>query len=171
MYAAIAGVSTPTLDRVMTRLSGAANYSRLWLGIAAGMALLGGPRQRRAAGLGVVAVGLASATANLGVKPLFLRRRPDRVAAAVPEARHVRMPASASLPSGHTASAFAFASAVGRVMPAAALPLRLLAVAVGYSRVHTGVHYPGDVVVGSLIGVTCGAAVGRLGDLTDPEAR
>jgi undecaprenyl-diphosphatase len=32
------------------------------------------------------------------------------------------------------------------------LPLHSLAAVVGYSRVHTGVHYPGDVVAGALIG-------------------
>jgi undecaprenyl-diphosphatase len=43
-------------------------------------------------------------------------------------------------------------------MPVAAVPIRGLATAVAYSRVHTGVHYPGDVVVGSLLGVTIGEA-------------
>ena len=68
------------------------------------------------------------------------------------------MPASTSFPSGHSASGFAFASAVAGTLPIAAVPLRGLAAAVAYSRVHTGVHYPGDVVVGSLIGVTIGEA-------------
>ena len=36
--------------------------------------------------------------------------------------------------------------------PAAAVPLRALAALVAYSRVHTGVHYPGDVLAGALIG-------------------
>jgi undecaprenyl-diphosphatase len=40
-----------------------------------------------------------------------------------------------------------------------AAPLRTAASTVGYSRVHTGVHYPGDVVVGSLIGTTVGESV------------
>ena len=52
----------------------------------------------------------------------------------------------------HAASAFAFVYAVGRNLPGLALPLRLLAGAVAYSRVHTGVHYPGDVVIGSILG-------------------
>jgi membrane-associated phospholipid phosphatase len=66
----------------------------------------------------------------------------------------VRMPSSTSFPSGHAAAAFAFATGVGYVLPPAAIPLRGLAALVAYSRVHTGVHYPGDVVAGSLMGTT-----------------
>jgi undecaprenyl-diphosphatase len=62
------------------------------------------------------------------------------------------MPASRSFPSGHSASAFAFATGVGQVMPLAGVPLRGLAALVAYSRVHTGVHYPGDVVSGAILG-------------------
>jgi undecaprenyl-diphosphatase len=69
------------------------------------------------------------------------------------------MPLSPSFPSGHAASGFAFAAAVGGTLPAAAAPLRFAASAVAYSRVHTGVHYPGDVVVGALIGSTIGECV------------
>jgi undecaprenyl-diphosphatase len=74
------------------------------------------------------------------------------VGAAVPVARHVAMPSSTSFPSGHSASAFAFASGVGSSLPLAGMPLRALAALVAYSRVHTGVHYPADVVAGSVLG-------------------
>jgi hypothetical protein len=63
------------------------------------------------------------------------------------------------VPSGHSASAFAFATAVGDELPLAWLPLHTLAAAITYSRVHTGVHYPGDVLVGSLMGTGAAVAV------------
>ena len=69
------------------------------------------------------------------------------------------MPESDSFPSGHAASAFAFAYAVGRHLPELAVPIRLLAGGVAYSRVHIGVHYPGDVVIGSIVGAGTAATV------------
>jgi membrane-associated phospholipid phosphatase len=135
----------------MARVSHAANYSRLSLASAAVLAATG-PRGRGAAATGLASVALTATLVNLGVKPLGRRRRPDRAVQQVPVARHVRMPSSTSFPSGHSAAAFAFATGVGHVLPAAAVPLRGLAAVVAYSRVHTGVHYPGDVVAGALLG-------------------
>jgi membrane-associated phospholipid phosphatase len=152
IYAAIARTPTPSLDRAMGRLSRAADYSRLSIASAAVLALTGGQSGRRAAAYGLASVGVTATVVNVAVKPLGRRRRPDRVAQNVPLARHVRMPASRSFPSGHSAAAFAFATGVGHVLPPAAVPLRALAALVSYSRVHTGVHYPGDVVIGALIG-------------------
>ena len=69
------------------------------------------------------------------------------------------MPASSSFPSGHSAAAFAFATGVGRTLPPAGVPLRALAALVAYSRVHTGVHYPGDVVAAALLGAAIAQVV------------
>lgn len=153
VYGAVAATSTSQLDRAMRRLSEAANYSRLWIATSAVLAA-SGPRGRVAAGSGLAAIAATSAVANLVVKPVGRRRRPDRDAEEVPLVRQVQMPSSRSFPSGHAASAVAFASAVGRVQPGAGIPVRCLAALVAYSRVHTGVHYPGDVVAGALIGAT-----------------
>src|SRR4051794_36638001 len=154
VYAAVAGTPTPALDEPMRRLSGAADRSKLNLAAAALLAVAGGAKGRQAARAGVVSVAAASVVVNAVAKPLARRRRPEREVHAVPAARHVRMPTSRSLPSGHSASAFAFATAAGQVLPYTGVPLRLLAATVGYSRVHTGVHYPGDVIAGALLGST-----------------
>jgi len=150
VYEALQRSATPSLDGAMRNLTQAANYSRLWIGSAAILVLTRGPQGRRAAAKGVAAVAVTSAIANLVVKPLGRRRRPD--AAAVPEARRAPMPLSTSFPSGHSASAFAFADGVASVLPVEAIPIRALATLVAYSRVHTGVHYPGDVVAGAWLG-------------------
>ncbi|MFF4081991.1 phosphatase PAP2 family protein [Streptomyces sp. NPDC001777] len=176
LYAAVAATPTPMLDRALRRLSHTADHSKISLAVAAGLALRPG-RSRRAAVAGIGAIALASATANLFGKRMVRRRRPDREQARVIVARQVPMPESASFPSGHTASATAFATAVGVVLPPAAVPLGALAVAVGYSRVHTGVHYPGDVAAGAVLGFASAAvslAVGRAwqaGRVVRPAAR
>jgi membrane-associated phospholipid phosphatase len=152
VYAAIAATPTPALDTRLRRLSDAADHSKLSLVAAALLSVAGGSEGRHAAATGLASVGVTSAVVNLVLKPLAVRRRPDREADQVPFDRHVRMPSSSSWPSGHSASAFAFATGVGQSLPAAAVPLRLLAALVAYSRVHTGVHYPGDAIAGSVIG-------------------
>jgi membrane-associated phospholipid phosphatase len=95
---------------------------------------------------------LTSTVVNAVLKPLRRRRRPDRAAHKVPIARQVAMPETTSFPSGHAASAFAFATGVTRELPTVGIPLHAVAVLVAYSRVHTGVHYPLDVVAGSVLG-------------------
>jgi len=165
VYVAVASVPTPALDRAMRRLSRSADRSRIWLGIAGALALTG-PAGRRSASRGVLAIVVTSTVVNLGLKALSGRRRPDRSGAGVPGARQVRMPTSSSFPSGHSASAFAFAAAISRDSPWLAVAVQFLAGSVAYSRVHTGVHYPGDTVAGALIGAAAGQATSSAFDRT-----
>jgi membrane-associated phospholipid phosphatase len=164
VYAAIARTDTPALDRSMRRISRAADYSKPWLASAAVMCVVGGALGRRAAARGLISVGVATTLANLFAKPLSARRRPRRRPLDAPGRRHVPMPDSTSFPSGHTASAFAFATGVAQVRPSLSAPLRAAATLVGYSRVHTGVHYPGDVLAGAFLGVSAAELANRLLD-------
>ena len=136
-----------------------ANRSLIWVAMAGTLALVGGPRGRRAALAGLTSIVLSSATVNVALKGLYPRERPDRATAGVVHARQTKMPESASFPSGHSASGFAFATAVGHQVPMLSFPLGILASAVAYSRVHSGVHYPGDAIVGSLTGAVVGLMV------------
>ena len=162
-YVAVARMSTPALDAPLSRLSYFANHSKPWFLVAGALAIFGGRTGRQAARRGVLAIGAASLVVNQPMKLAGDRDRPDRVGHAVPEARWVPMPTSTSFPSGHSASALAFAVAVGDVVPALRWPLRAAAATVAFSRVYTGVHYPGDVLVGAATGALLGRLVSRVG--------
>ncbi|HWM02302.1 MAG TPA: phosphatase PAP2 family protein [Actinophytocola sp.] len=163
VYRSVAGLSTPRLDEPMRRVSDFANFSKPWFLAAGALALLGGPRGRRAALTGLAAIGASSLVVNQPMKKsMGERQRPDRDGLGVPTQRWVRMPASGSFPSGHSASAAAFAVAVGDVVPALRPVGRVAAAVVGFSRVYTGVHYPGDVLVGATVGALFGRLAGRL---------
>jgi diacylglycerol kinase family enzyme/membrane-associated phospholipid phosphatase len=154
------------LDRVLPRLGRSANHGTLWLAGASALALSRNRSARRAAMRGIGSLALASTAANVVAKQLIGRRRP--VTTAVPMGRRLlRPPITTSFPSGHSASAAAFATAVTLESPwlgAAAIPL---AAAVAGSRVYTGAHYPSDVVAGAALGAATAALTLRWWPLRD----
>jgi undecaprenyl-diphosphatase len=158
LFDAVAAARLPGLEHVLPRLSRSADHAVLWWGIAGGMAVSGRMRLRRGALRGSLAIGIASPLINLVGKQLFRRARP-RVD-MVPQIRiRRRLPTSPAFPSGHSASAAAFAAGVALEAPSyVALPVAGLAAGVAVSRVYTGAHYPGDV----LAGVAFGGAAGLL---------
>ena len=64
-----------------------------------------------------------------------------------------------SLPSGHAATSFAGAVVLAYLFPRALPWLVTLAVAISFSRVYVGVHYPFDVLAGAVVGASVGALV------------
>jgi membrane-associated phospholipid phosphatase len=111
----------------------------------------------RAAAAALAAVGVSALLVTV-LKTLFDRARPPL---ANPTLDVVgSLPASASFPSGHAATAFAAAVAVGMIHPRLRRPLLALAFLVAVSRVYLGVHYATDVIAGSAIGALLGLAAG-----------
>ncbi len=151
VFAAVARTDSPILDAVMPKVSRAADYSLLWMAIAAGMRLSRSRVTNRAAARGIGTLAVSSLVTNQLAKRVRARKRPGLE--GVPLARLARrMPTSHSFPSGHSASAAAFA--IGAGMESAPIGLGLAAIggAVGFSRVATGAHYPSDVIGGFAIG-------------------
>ncbi len=92
------------------------------------------------------------------LKRNVLRARPADGAGSL-----VAIPDEFSFPSGHAAAAMAVAVVYAAAYPALALPLLVIAAAVGFSRVCLGVHYPGDVLVGQAIAVLTAIVVVSVG--------
>lgn len=156
---AVSSLPPSPLDTAMKRLSGAANHGVLWFVIAVVLAARRGTT-RKAAMRGVLSIALTSPLANAVLKPLLPRRRP--AAAELPAYQTIaNPPKSSSFPSGHAASAAAFATAVAMESPRTALAVAPLAASVAYSRVHVGVHWTSDVLVGAAIGAAVARATRR----------
>ncbi|MFJ9713012.1 bifunctional phosphatase PAP2/diacylglycerol kinase family protein [Streptomyces sp. NPDC101234] len=148
----------PFAEPVLPRLSRSANHGVLWFAAAAAVAASRTPRARRAAARGLASLSLASLTINtLGKRSV---RRPRPVLDPVPAVRHLkRQPITTSFPSGHAASAAAFAAGVALESPAWGAVVAPLAFSVAMSRVYTGVHFPSDVLAGAALGIGAAFAV------------
>ena len=94
---------------------------------------------------------LASAFVTIASKSIIKRDRPY---VTHPSIQPLSVEGSYSMPSGHTSSAFATATSLSMAFPKwyVVVPSFVWASSVGYSRMHLGVHYPSDVLVGALVG-------------------
>jgi undecaprenyl-diphosphatase len=94
---------------------------------------------------------------TMGLKPLIDRPRPFEAHTDVDPLLGGTL--GSSLPSGHAATSFAGAVALGALYRPGLPYFLVLAAAISYSRVYVGVHYPFDVLVGAAIGATVSLAV------------
>ncbi|MEU5882735.1 phosphatase PAP2 family protein [Spirillospora sp. NPDC047279] len=167
----MAAAHLPGLEYVLPRLSRFADHGVLWFTIAAGMGLTRRATLRRAALRGAVGIAVASPAVNLLGKHAFRRKRP--VVDLVPPIRiRWKLPTSHAFPSGHSASAAAFAAGVAMEAPrSVAVPVAATAAAVAFARVYTGAHYPGDVLAGLGIGALAGIGTRLVWPARPPVAR
>jgi diacylglycerol kinase family enzyme/membrane-associated phospholipid phosphatase len=156
LHAFIGRLPTTPADRWLRRLSTAANHGRLWIAIGVLLGLRKGPL-RRGAVRGIGSMWVSSALVNLVLKRFFGRIRPD-MANLRSERTLRRSPVTLSFPSGHSSSAAAFVTGLAMESPLAGAAVAPVALGVGYSRVHVGVHYPGDVLAGLAVGGAVAAA-------------
>ncbi len=115
------------------------------------LALLGGEIGRLFFACGVLAYAF-DVPLYLWMKNKIKRERPFKKLAT----HHYIVPSDEfSFPSGHTAAACVWAVLVTTFYPPLAPLMWAWAVAVGSSRVFLGVHYPGDIVAGAVLGSGC----------------
>jgi undecaprenyl-diphosphatase len=106
--------------------------------------------------LAVAAVGMAVWSVDLivsAVKAAVDRPRPFETLAGV----HTLIGAGgSSFPSGHSATSAAACVFVSRLVPRLLPATATIAIAIAFSRIYVGVHYPSDVLGGLAIGAVVG---------------
>jgi membrane-associated phospholipid phosphatase len=151
----------PVADRVAYAASELADFSLIWLLLAAARGLRS-PRDERAA----VRVALNSTAESIlvnGILKSFFRRGRPALKTARPH--KLRIPRTSSFPSGHASAAFSNAILLAEDDPLAPL-YYAVAVVVASSRVHVKIHHASDVLAGVGLGVVLGLLGRRVMPLT-----
>jgi undecaprenyl-diphosphatase len=142
-------------DVLFVALSVAGQAGLVWIALAPLLALRAGKPVLFTTLVTAATVWTADLLA-VGLKGVADRERPYEVIPAADPL--LRWDVSSSLPSGHAATSAAGAVILAYLIGRGGLWLGLLAVAIGFSRVYIGVHYPLDVLAGAAIGLCVGLA-------------
>ena len=140
------------LEIAVTALSMSGNYGLFWVGLALVFWYRGDARGT------IIMIPLTvwfTLLINYIVKSSLNRKRPIAEPGSGLEPL-VRVPSSSSFPSAHAAMSFAAAIVFTYFHPSLWFLFFGLAVIISWSRVYVGVHYPSDVVGGTLVGLIMG---------------
>ncbi len=116
-----------------------------------GTGLIEKDQELKQKGLMIGATFLATTVFVTALKHAVNRARPFE---SYPDIQKMAAGGSSSFPSGHTSDAFSTATSLSLAFPKwyVIAPSYIYATAVGYSRMHLGVHYPSDVLAGAVVG-------------------
>lgn len=143
-----------TMTVIMTIITTSGNYGFIW--ILTDIFLLLRVKTRRAGVTMAVSLISVFVIVNVIIKPLIGRARPFEISTDILNNILIALPVDGSFPSGHTAAAFASATAVFCCNRKYGSILLIAAFIMGISRLYFAVHFPTDVIGGLCIGVTVG---------------
>ncbi len=149
---------TPLADVVMISISRAGDGGMIWILLAVGLLVY--PKTRKAGLAVALALLLDLLICNGIIKPLVARPRPCDINVGVDLL--ISRPWGFSFPSGHTAAAFAAATALWFQKNKLRVPALILACLMGFSRLYLYVHFPTDILGGIVLGVILGASASLL---------
>ena len=143
----------PTLNRIMITASRAGNFGIIWWIIC--LIFISYPRWRTTGFNMVLGLSIAHISGEMILKHIVKRVRPCHK--LDDDEQLINRPRFYSFPSGHTTASFSVVGvAILRCGLISFLPILVIAMLIGFSRLYLRVHYLTDVVVGMLLGFVCG---------------
>lgn len=151
---AIQNLRSPLLDKLMVTITSLGNASILWIILT--IVFLSTKEYRTMGKIMILAFIANILIVNLGLKNIFDRTRPydvigktDLLVASLPDG---------SFPSGHSSYAFTYFAIIMALTKSRLLKLTIgiIAILIAFSRLYLYVHFPSDVLVGSLVGTLIG---------------
>ncbi len=167
-FLALNGLHTPYFDGFMSLFSG----KWIWIPVYAAIlfAIVRNYRWKQVAVI-VLFVALAITAADQicasVIRPVVCRLRPANLNNPLSQMVHIvdgYRGGVYGFPSCHAANSFALAAFVAIIFRNRRLSLAIFGWAVvnSYSRIYLGVHYPGDLIVGGIIGAVCGLTMAAI---------
>ncbi len=151
----ISRIHSPALNLVMKTASRSANVGIIWWLVCLPFLI---NREWRTTGFNfVISLCFAHVMGEGLIKHIVKRTRPCHD--LDDDEQIINRPRFYSFPSGHTTASFAMLGvAIFRGLPLfVVIPIAIIAVLIGFSRIYLRVHYLSDVVAGMVLGLTCGA--------------
>lgn len=149
----IGNIQKPALNKIMITFSRAGNLGIVWWVICAIFLLR--PDWSATGVCMIVALTVSHIMGEVVIKHLVKRVRPCHRLAD--DEQLINRPRFYSFPSGHTTASFAAVGvALLKCTALSFVPILLLAVSIGFSRIYLRVHYLTDVLAGALLGFICG---------------
>ena len=138
-------------DKVMPFITNPTNWLIPILFLIVYLGIFGGKRGKIALCLLIISLSINDAICALILKPFFDRVRPSYLSI---EGLNLLVSKGGkwSMPSNHASNMFSLAVMLSYFYNRFKFPLFFLATIIAISRVYVGVHYPGDIIIGALVG-------------------